>query len=45
MNIIEDFKSTIMEKPVVSVIMVVAGVVIGFFASPWLRKTFKMKRF
>lgn len=42
---IEDFKNTLMEKPIVSASMVIIGVVIGFFASPWLRKVFKMNRF
>lgn len=42
---VEDFKQTIMEKPVVSAIMVIIGVVVGFFVSPWIRKKLKMNRF
>ena len=41
---VEDFKTTLMEKPLVSATMVIIGAVIGFFISPWLRKTLKMKR-
>ena len=44
MQIIEDFKATIMEKPVVSVVMIVLGAVAGFFLAPTIRRVFKMKR-
>lgn len=40
---VEDFKSTLMEKPLVSAIMVVVGVVIGYFIAPMIKKFVKRR--
>lgn len=40
---VEDFKSTLMEKPLVSATMVIVGVVIGYFISPMIKKLLKRR--
>ena len=40
---VEDFKNTIMEKPLVSATMVIVGVVIGYFVSPVIKKFLKRR--
>jgi len=40
----EDLKSTVMEKPVVAVVIMLVGAVVGFFVSPTIRRTLRMKR-
>lgn len=40
---VEDFKSTLMEKPLVSATMVIVGVVIGYFIAPMIKKLIKRR--
>lgn len=40
----EEIKTTVMEKPIVAVVIMLVGAVVGFFVSPSIRKTLRMKR-
>lgn len=41
---LDDLKSTIMEKPIVAVVILAVGAVVGFILRPSLRKVLHLKK-